>query len=228
MLSYTLVLHGTSSTLSSTYVPPLQMDGGDWEIALLTFEVFNSIPNIENSILTFGKQTIPIPIGTYELSDLESYIKSKISKDEVFELRGNRNTLMSELKSSQAIEIDEKLATLLGFTQTRFDANVLYISEQPVDILPVRSLRVEVNIASGSYLLNPSTSQSVLTHSIGEIFIDTPPGYKILEQIDRLIYYPVNTSRLSEIVVQLCDHSGKLVNFRGELVSIRLHLRKRQ
>ena len=223
--SYTLVLHGNSSTLTSYYVPPLPLDEGDWEIALLTFEVFNSIPNVENTTLKYGSKSVLIPTGTYELEDLDKFIKAEINPGK-FELKGNRNTLMSEITSAQPLEINEKFASLLGFTQTRFDANTMYISDKPVDILPVRSIRVEVNIASGSYLHNPSTNRSVLTHSIGEIFIKSPPGYKILEQIDRLIYYPINTNRLSEIVVNLLDHNGEVVNFRGELVTIRLHLRK--
>ena len=52
------------------------------------------------------------------------------------------------------------------------------------------------------------------------------PGYKINEVPSDVIYLPINTRIINNISVNIIDQDGKLINFRGETITIRLHLKK--
>lgn len=57
--------------------------------------------------------------------------------------------------------------------------------------------------------------------------LEWPQGYKIVEVPANVIYLPVNAKRLSSITLKITDQEGNLVNFRGETITIRLHLKPR-
>ena len=53
------------------------------------------------------------------------------------------------------------------------------------------------------------------------------PGQKILEAPLNLIYLPVTVDVISTLSVCLTNQHGKLLDLRGEELTIRLHLRQR-
>jgi hypothetical protein len=53
-----------------------------------------------------------------------------------------------------------------------------------------------------------------------------PSGYKIIESPSNVIYLPINTKQLDEIIIKITDQDGNLVNFREEVITVRLHLRR--
>ena len=57
--------------------------------------------------------------------------------------------------------------------------------------------------------------------------IDAAPGQKILEATHNLIYLPVTVDAISTLSVWLTDQHGKLLDLRGEELTIRFHLRER-
>ena len=58
-------------------------------------------------------------------------------------------------------------------------------------------------------------------------FPNAAPGQKILEATHNLIYLPVTVDVISTLSVWLTDRHGKLVDLRGEELTIRFHLRGR-
>ena len=52
-------------------------------------------------------------------------------------------------------------------------------------------------------------------------------GQKILEAPHNLIYLPVTVDVISTLSVWLTDQHGKLLDLRGEELTIRFHLRER-
>jgi hypothetical protein len=52
------------------------------------------------------------------------------------------------------------------------------------------------------------------------------PGEKIIERPKNLIYLPLIVPTIYNIGIELIDNNGKLLNLRGETVTIRLHLRE--
>jgi hypothetical protein len=62
-------------------------------------------------------------------------------------------------------------------------------------------------------------------HTIHEFSPDVLPGYKINEVPKNIIYLPLNTNSISSVTLELVDQDGNLIDFRGETITIRLHLR---
>ena len=97
--------------------------------------------------------------------------------------------------------------------------NIDHYSDLPVNIFKVNILRVESNITTNTYMNN---SQS---HTLHEFAINVPPGYKIDEIPRNLIYLPINCREISSLTLRVVDQHGDLINFRGEEITIRMHLK---
>lgn len=95
----------------------------------------------------------------------------------------------------------------------------MHISDLYVDINRVNTIRIECNIIGGSYINNQQA------HILHEFSIKVSPGYKIIEVPLNVIYLPVNVERLTSLILKLTDQDGNLLNFRGENITIRLHLK---
>jgi len=61
---------------------------------------------------------------------------------------------------------------------------------------------------------------------IYSFFPNVAPGYKIVRNVENPIYLPVNKTQINNITVWLTDQSYNPLNFRGETITIRFHLRK--
>ena len=224
-MSITLTLTANQSVFTSNYFPPIDLKG-DYVCGLIDFQTYNSIPNIDESNNKFHieNDVIEIPTGSYEISDIEKCIQLEIRKRnipaEVY-IRPNNNTLQVEIKSTANIFFDKNgtIGTLLGFSSRRLEANVLHVSDLPVDIIKVNVIRIECNIISGSYINNEAV------HTLHEFSPTVGPGYKIIETPKNVIYFPVIVNRLSSVTIKLVDQNGDIVNFRGENITLRLHLK---
>lgn len=228
MDAVTLTLNGTE--LSADYFPPIQLDG-KYEIGLILLETFNSIPNVDKSNNMFyydDDKIISIKPGSYEIEDIAEYILNEMklqvgsNDNQLFTLIGNMQTLHSEIRCKYSIDFtkENSIGRILGFSKIKLKANEIYESDSPVDIMKVNIIRVECNISGGSY------SNNTKNHSIAEIPIDVEPGYKLTFFPSFIIYYPVITQSISNLTVTLTDQEGRKIDFRNELITIRLHLKK--
>lgn len=230
----TFILTGNSSILSADYCPPIDLrDDFDHEyvMGLINFETFNAIPNIDkkNNKFYIGNHEITIPIGAYEINNIEKFLKNEIDIlnktvggfNCILELRANPNTLQCHLKSNQDIDFTKPntIANLLGFENELLTANKLHVSKKPVNILKVNAIKIDCNITTGSY------SNNQLGHTIHEFFPDSPPGFKIIERSQNAIYLPINTHVIDNITLKILDQDGDLINLREETVTIRRHLK---
>lgn len=235
-MSLTLTLSGSTSILSANYFPPIVLSGnGQYVLGLVDLETFNSIPNIDETNNTFyygDSKKIIIPEGSYEIDDLNRYLVRKIIEGEVgggsaespppIILQPNNNTLKCEIKCKYDIDFTQQnnLGSLVGFAKRKLEANVWHESDLPVNILKVNIIRVECNITAGAY----SNSQPV--HTIHGFSANVPSGYKISESPYHVIYLPVSPRVIDNITVRIVDQDGNLVNFRGEEITIRLHVKE--
>lgn len=214
-------LSGTDR-LSNDLFPPFMLEG-EWEVGLVNLCTYNSIPNIEHGVNNLfhydNDKVIEIPEGSYEIDDISRYLRDNMI---AVKIHANKNTLKCELFYEKQIDFSKpgSVGPLLGFDRTLLKPNEWHHSHNQVDINRVNSIRVECNIARGSYLNGKEG------HTIHEFFPKVPPGFKIVESPPTVIYVPLNTNRISNITVDLVDQTGRAINFRGETITVRLHLRR--
>jgi len=227
MPSQTLSLSGNSSELECHFFPPIEV-GDKSEIGLLSIQTYNSIPNVETGCDTLhiihGDQSdttkIKIPTGCYEIIVLETKIRELLKDIGVhyFSLSTNSSTLKCTMHCNSDIDlnVEDSIAPLLGFDKCILVRNRRHESDHVVKIMNVDTIKVECNLAIGSF------NNGRQSHTIHEFYPIVPPGYKIVEIPKYSVLYKLKTNTIDFIRVSLIDQNGKLINFRGETVNIRL------
>lgn len=238
-MSQIFTLRGRSSTLSVDFYNPIVLDPQyDYSVALIGLHTYNSIPNIEEGVNNkfyyweLGDKTkekiIHIPTGSYEISDIESYLQKRVipvqsEHNDYFSLKPNNNTLKCEIKSKHEVDFTRKdsLAELLGYTAQILKPDILYQSDLPVKIVKVVTIHLDCNITTGAFY------NSKPSHTIFEFGLKVDPGYAIDIEPNNLIFLPVNNKTdINNITVRILDQNSEPVNFRGEEIIVRLELRR--
>ncbi|XP_050535037.1 uncharacterized protein LOC126902058 [Daktulosphaira vitifoliae] len=222
-------MNGNSSDLECMFFPPLEMEKNT-KICLLSLETNNSIPNINDGKNRIGFsredgsiQEIIIPTGSYELSQIENFLVNATSELGItFELKTNLITLKCEMQCDRHIDLSklDSIAGLLGFGKKIYMADYKHVSEYVVNIMNVNSIKVHCNLVSGSF------DNGLPSHTLHEFFMNVPPGFHLSEVIANPVYYPLNTTFINQLRVTLKDQDGKLIDLRGEPLSVRLHLKR--
>lgn len=223
--NFTFTFTGKESTLESSFFPPLELPKNkNFVIGLIDLYTYHSIPNIYegcNKLYVDGNE-FKIPDGSYEIDKLEKYLIEILTPYEItLSLKANNATLNCEIKCSHEIDFEksDSISQLLGFKNKKLEADKLHLSDEPIKILKVNSLRIDCNIIDCSYV----NGQKV--YAIHEFFPAVSPGYKIIEIPREIIYLPVRSNTIEYIQLRILDQDGDLVNFRGEDITIRLHLK---
>lgn len=233
MASYTLSLIGNKSIITADYFPPLVLNKS-YECGLVELQTFNSIPNIDetNNKFHYGQdeEFVELPTGSYEIEDIrktiEELIKEKtdntLIKNSMFvSIVPNNNTLKCSIKCTNIVHFDKEnsIGSVLGFGKRKLIPGVRHESDTPVNILKVSTVRIECSITSNAYINNERV------HTIHEFYPNVAPGYKIIELPNSIIYLPVSVLSIDNITIKIVDQNGDLVNFRGETILVRLHLK---
>ena len=230
-MSFTFTLSDRTSMLSAKIYPPIILnEENDYSLGLINFESYNSIPNVDitNNLFHFDNSgEIALPEGSYEIEDINEYLNKQLQNikesDPVqLQIKGNHNTLKCEIWCNKSIDFSKNrsIGGLLGFGNKKLAPNQLHVSENPVDIFKVNCISIECNLVTNSY------NNGNPVHIIHMFYPITPPGFKIVEKPTNVIYLPISTRYIDEILLKITDQDGKLVNFRNELITVRLHLKK--
>lgn len=233
-MSYTFTLTAKDSTLQAYITPPIILNENDeYVIALLNFESFNSIPNVDDSnnklyIVGEDKPVVEIPEGSYEIDDINQYLQTELKKHNItISIIGYNTTLKTHVKCDKLIDFTPKdsIAKILGF-KNRPLTERSEMSDVVPDIFKVNSICITCNLVSGSYISGIGEREARDGHIIHQLFPNVPPGAKIVEHPSNLIYLPINTRIIDFIILHIVDQNGEPINFRGERVTVRLHLKK--
>jgi hypothetical protein len=241
-MSRTFTLQGTTNIISASYYPPIELGEDDYCLALIGLHTFNTIPNIEEGANKFyydRNKSIAIPTGSYEISDIEKYLQRELQRREtntdsnssgtivkdnaLFSLKANNNTIKCEIECKYSINfsLTDSIGKLLGFSgKTTLKEGQLHVSDVPVSIIKVGSIRVECNIITGAYYNNK------LSHTLFEFSPQVDPGYAINIEPRNNIYLPINVKTIHNITLRLIAQDGVPVNFRGENIVVRLELKR--
>ena len=245
--SISMLLSGSTSNFTIRFNPSIDLSQDKkYEVALIRLETYYSFPNIDatNNLFKFSPdfgntwKTITIPTGCYEVSAINAYIQRRMkdmgyydSTNSVYyiTISTNFNTLKTVLSLAANYKvdftIDKSLRTVLGFNSQIYSAvspteGNSFESENIVNILSVNEILVDADIIGGSYL-NGSAKQVVYS-----FFPSVGPGYKIIESPKNLVYLPVVRDRIDSINIRLTDQNDEELDLRGEILTVRLHLRE--
>lgn len=237
MSSYTVTFTGNSSTLRSVLFPALRLQKGKlWEAALLDLTTYNSIPNITENVNNkihyyksknkkgelINMEEIAVPTGSYEIDDINEMMQEKMGKENIL-IKGNNNTLKTEVTSKYYIDFTQpqSIGDVLGFPKTTpvLQPNVTHTGDNTVSIVKVNTINIMCNIIHGSYKNGENS------HILHTFYPSVPPGFKIIEKPNNLVYLPLNTSYVSDIVLNILDQNGNPVDFRNEVITVRIHLK---
>jgi len=143
--------------------------------------------------------------------------------DHNIKIGANNNTLKTVLRTAEGYVVDfttpNSIRTVLGFSARRYLSGHNE-SENIVDIMSITSLRVTCDIIGASYT-NRTTGNVIYS-----FFPNVGPGYKIFKEPVNLVFLPITLSTISSMETILTDQNGKLVNLRGEELSIRFVIRE--
>ena len=237
-MTMTFVLNGSTSDFTISHNSVMLMPGRKYEAALLSLDVYNSIPNV-----TVGKNNIfkysvdngvnwkinAFKTGAYELQEINKEIKRQMKSnddnDAAITIVANVSRLTSIINiASENYKIDFNVPNSIG-PILGFGAQIIGYgyTESPniVDIMAVNSIMVNIDIVMGSYV-NGFPSPTIYS-----FYPNVSPGYKIVERPNpSLIYYPLSRDDISRMRVWLTDQHGNLIDFRGERITIRICVRE--
>lgn len=230
--SLTLTLTGNSSQLKASFHPEVELDDRySYSCCLLDFYTYNSIPNIyeKNNKFYYSigvnepTHVIALPKGSYELADIGAYLREDLRKKNIpFHYYPNEKTLKFTIESNILIDFSrhDSIGSVLGFSKKTFDASHGCESDLLVNIQRINSIRVDCDLTTGSY------HNGKCTHTIYEFSPTVDAGYRIMEQPKHLIYLPIVRHRINELNISIIDQDGHFVDFRGEHITCRIHIKK--
>lgn len=175
---------GKGSVIICEVFPPLDLSRGEWEIGLVDFTSYNSIPRYDrmNNNIAISTTSINLPTRSYEIDDILDYIQRWIKDKKLkndFKLKANTNTLKVGMFADTSIDFttNTSLAPLLGFSKRALEADKWHESDLPVDINKANVVRVECSVARGTY------DNGLEGHINHEFYPTFTPGYKIVETL---------------------------------------------
>lgn len=237
MSSFTITLTGKTSELSTSIYPEIVLDP-DYEYAcgLLDFTTYHSIPNVteENNFLHYTLRRkdevflckLILPVGSYEIDDLLAYIKEKMKENGVsFDYQIDKNTLKVSVKADVELDFshDRSIHKVLGFKDIKkvLSSDKFTTADDIVRISSINIIRIECNIVSGAYI-DGKACHSIFEFANNKVNV----GHKIIEQPRNVVYMPVTARCIDFIQISIVDQGGKLIDFRGEDITCRIHIKR--
>lgn len=90
----------------------------------------------------------------------------------------------------------------------------------PVNIIEVDTIQVQCNIEQVAY---KSREEEHTIHSVSTI---AEPFFKIIKTLNNVVYLLVNVQRVDYLTLFLVDQDSGVINFRGEVMTVRVKLKQ--
>lgn len=239
----TFIMSGKTSDFTTNYSPSIILDPNkQYEAALLSIDMYNSIPNItnENNIFQYSLddgntwKTIAFDTGSYQLSAINDELQRLMIVNNDYDhthasfyitITANVSKLKSIINITNSnckvnFNTDSSIGSVLGFKNEVIGAGY---NESPniVDIIKVNSILVNTDIIVGS-LVNGFN-----TPAIYSFFPNVPPGYKIVERPSpTLTFFSVSKHEISSMKIWLTDQNNNMIDLRGETITVRIGIRE--
>jgi len=165
--SFQIVVSNNKTKFTTRFNPHIQFKKNRrYEIALVNLETYYSFPNIttNNNHFSYSPDSggiwyhILIPEGSYDIEDINKVIQQKMKQnghEPNITISANTNTLKAVLMIENGYHADfqpeHSICNVLGFNH-RVYTDEYQESENPVNILSINSILVNIDIISGSYV----------------------------------------------------------------------------
>ena len=136
--SFQIIVSGNETSFNTRFIPKIELDKDKvYEIALVNLETFYSFPNIDDSNNVFvyspdngvSWEKIKIPIGSYEIEDVNNTIQSEMRKrghyDDIndeyhINISANSKSILI-IETGYQVDFNQQnnLSKVLGFTGTK-------------------------------------------------------------------------------------------------------------
>lgn len=214
-----------------------------YEIGLKALSTSYSMPNIDvhNNVLRYstdqGKtyQDLVLEVGSYEIAELKTVIDHKLKASGHFDpqydkayigIEGNPGSGRTEVTiRHKDYMIDfaapNSIGSIFGFAKKQIGYGY-NVSDGLAMINPLNTILVHCNLVNGTRYNGKSIQ------SLYEFTPRVPPGYKMYEQVANPTFVPVSNAfgSIQNIRIWLTDEDLKILNLRGEEITIVLLLRK--
>ena len=246
----TIIHTAETSDFTINLLTPIHLNPNKkYEAALLSINLYNSIPNIteENNKFKYsideGKtwKIITLNKGSYEIQAINDEIQRAMIINNDFDAANNEFYIsitanIPELKSVVNItnktylvdfNTENSIGPTLGFPYDPLWHGKIghgyNKSPNIVQITKINLVLVNVDLITGSYV---NGSQSPAIYSFDPYKV--PPGYKLDDRPNpSLTFYPVTrTTTINSLRIWLTDQDNNIIDLRGEKVTIKLQIRK--
>lgn len=237
----TLIISGNKTSITTYLNPPIYLEENDeYEAALVRLETYNSIPNIteKNNVFLYSNddgnnwKNVTLPPDAYNINQIFEEIKNQmvmqgdydnVNKAYYIDFKISRLSSVIDIKHKNfkvKFNCENSIGPTLGFNDETLSKG-MHKSSNIVQINSVNTLLVNVDFITGSYFNN------LLSNSIYNFYPIVPPGYKIVEKPSTLIYYRINKKVIDSVKLWLTDQNGNNINLQGEIITIKIQIRKR-
>jgi hypothetical protein len=216
---------------------------GEYEIAMTSFQVFNTLYNITsvNNLFYYstnggvGWKTLTFNPGAYEINDINTEVQRQMVINGDYTVGGTGNTFSitiapnlnlgkTQITLSNNYQVDftkpNNFSTLLGFTSRVLSAGY-NLSDNISQIRNYNSIYINTNLTNGILVNNRFRN---VIYSTSAYLV--PPGYNILLIPNPPRYYPLIVDRIADYRVFITDENGNQLNFNGETIEVQFHLRQ--
>ena len=165
---------------------------------------------------------IELTPGVYELVDINNAIKQKIHESDYdfkIDIIPDTISMKSVLTTSNSIHFNSRLNILLGFTNKDYPPGT-HTSEKPVMITTTDKVHLKCDCVDGS-IVNGIREQILFSFNLS-----APPGYKIINNPNTVLYKKINKTRLDQIQFFLEDSNHNPVDFNNETLTFTIQIIK--
>lgn len=173
--------------------------------------------------IEYYTQTVhELPVGSYELDEIIDFLQNKL---DAVHISYDKNTARTSIKiEDNKVKVDftqpNSIRNILGFGSVVIGSGQTHIGEYPINITTINAVRIECNIATGSFINSKSS------HTLHEFYPEVASGYKINETPRNLIYLPIVDRTIRTLHCDIVDQNNNLIDFQGETITCRIHIKK--
>src|SRR5258705_2693317 len=163
-----LEIFGRSPNIRTVFDPPIRL-GGKYELALIGFNTFYSVPNVNYSNcnlhyyitgnLKSGLKVLEIPYGHYEAEEIADYIRNNLKGVEITIQKNIGRAKLEVTEEGLILDFNQpnSIGKILGFTEFAHYKETI-TGQNLINITSLASIQIHCDIVSQGYVNGKETN----------------------------------------------------------------------